>query len=96
MATSGPQDIKRFEIMLQHSVEAQVTEYINNAIRPTIDSLVSQVAAEATKNWAGHIRLELEALSNSTRIQINFVENVVKTMMKENDIKIEVKPNGND
>ena len=85
------QEIKRFEYILNKQVQYEVTRYINNAIKPTIDKIVAEVSEEAVRNWTSHIQLELEAMSYSTNIQINFVEHVVKTVMKENDIKIEVR-----
>lgn len=84
------EDIKRFEHILRGQVEFEVERYINNALHPTIKSIVKRVATDAVKNWTQHIKLELDASTYSTRIQINFVENVVKTVMKESDIKIEV------
>ena len=83
-------DIKRFEYILNAQVAYEVTKYINNAIKPTIDSLVKDIASEAVKNWTTHIKAELEAMSYSTKIQINFVENVVNTVMKESPVNIEV------
>ena len=87
-SVTASNDVKRFEYMLKASVEAEVREYVGNLIKPKVDSIVKEVADEAVKNWTQHVRMELDAMSMATHIEINFVEHVVKTVMKESPITI--------
>jgi hypothetical protein len=90
MTTELQNDVKIFEKILSIAVESEVKKEIHKTITPIVETLVKKVAEEATKKWSYAVKKEFIAEDMSTRIQINFVENIVKTVFKENDISIEV------
>jgi len=83
-------EIATLEKMLKRQVEAEVSSYIYDMVQPKVDAMIEDLAAQAVKEWSVHLGKGHDAESMETRIMVNFVNNIVKTVAVPNDIKIEV------
>ena len=85
-------EITIYEQMITKQLEVEVSNAIHDFVENHMNKVVQELAVEAVKNWAIQIQIskDFDGFNNQTNIQINFVENVVKTLMKENPISIKV------
>lgn len=87
-------ELKLIEKTLIKTTTIEVEKAIESIVMPNIKKIIKECAAEATKDWIVRYKEYKNSADDPfntiTNIKIDFVENVVKTVMKENDIKIEV------
>ncbi len=79
--------------LMTRQLRMDVESFIYKQIQPHVKGLVKQLAAEAVKSWATNIRTEkvmVDPFDQTTRIEINFVEEIIRTEVRESDIKIVV------
>ena len=78
------------EQALKRSLEAEVEHYVKNMVQDKIELMVKEFAAEAVKNWSTSFYQEQDVMTNETRVRVQFIEKIIKTVAVPNDIKIEV------
>jgi len=83
-------EVAMLEDMLKRQVEAEVSNYIYDMVQPKVDSMINELATQAVKEWSVNLGKGYDAKSMETRIMVNFVNNIIKTIAVPNDIKIEV------
>jgi len=83
-------EIAILEKMLKRQIEVEVTNYIYDMVQHKVNAMIEDLATQAVKEWSVHLGKGHDADSMETRIMVNFVNNIVKTVAVPNDIKIEV------
>lgn len=82
-----------YEEMITKQLKIEVSNKIAEFIDNYIDTVVNELAAEAVRNWSIQMKSQKSmsnGFDNKTEIQINFVENIVRTIEVPNDIEIKV------
>ncbi len=83
--------ITLYEEMITKQLEVEVSNAIHDFVTDHIDTIVSELAAETVKKWSTSMYMQKEpGYDQKTNIQINFVENIIQTVMKDHDISITV------
>lgn len=85
--------IKFLENALIKEVSSKVHDKIIELVDPVVQDIVREATIEAVKDWSVKYRDEVrpEDFGMVKHINLAFVENVIRTEFKENDIKITVK-----
>ena len=87
-------NVKIYERMLHEVLVADVIVEIEKQIMPKIKANIKQLAVESVNHWALHMKMQKKqnlGYDMTTEISIDFVENVVRTVIQESDIKIKMK-----
>ena len=80
-----------YEKMITEQLEEEISNTIYDLVQPKIDNMVKELAAEAVKSWSTQMYMSKEpGYDMKTNIQIEFVENIIRTETKVNPISIEV------
>ena len=85
--------IKFLENALIKEVSSKVHDKIIELVNPAVQEIVREATIEAVKDWSVKYREyeRPEDFNMIKHINLAFVENVIRTEFKENDIKITVK-----
>lgn len=78
--------------LLEQVLIDKAEQYLENQVIESLKADIRNIATDAVKTWAEYrFSLEPRADSFDTNINIQFVEKIIKTQMRDNPIKITVK-----
>lgn len=86
MTTDSPQIEHK---MLEHALIKTAYEYLEKQLIDSMKDDMKQIATDAVKTWA-EVRLNKahEIGYGSTNINVQFIENIIRTELKDNPIQI--------
>ena len=90
-----PEKDSLYEKLIKEQLIKKVEEKLHASIKDDIDKTIKDLAIEAVSTWAVEMKAmnehdAMNPFSSGTKIQIDFVENIIRTIEKENDISITV------
>ncbi len=86
------EQISVYEAMITRQLRAEVSNAIYDFVHEHINTVVSDLAAEAVKQWAVQMQMGKQpGFEQKVNIQVHFVEEVINKVVQESNIKINVK-----
>ena len=88
-------EITLYEKMITKQLHIEVSNAIYDFVENHMNNLIEELAVDAVKAWSIQMQTQKRISAqnpydNKTEIQINFVENLIKTIEVPNDIEIKV------
>ena len=93
MKTTEGTNYLYLEGALKRQLETEVSNYLYDLVEDRVNKMINEFAVNAVKNWSTQVKSQEDFRTKEISIEVNFIENIIKTVMKENDISITVNKN---
>lgn len=86
-----PEDNKEVHTLLEQALIAKTKRYLENKALKAIQEDIEQIATDAVKSWVEFRVAQVpDMMGMEMNINIQFIEKVIRTEMKDHPIKITV------